>query len=95
MATHRLSVYKYRLAAQQCSYMVDLSEGKISAHSCSVQPACWLLRSGAICLVVDKAAYCMEIIMTLTFFSVTGIYLTIVRGKSHKHTVGFLSVHAT
>lgn len=42
MATCRQPVYKYRLAPQHCSYMVDLSEGKISAYSYSVQ-ACVLV----------------------------------------------------
>lgn len=50
---------------------------------------------GARCLVVDKAAQYMAIIMTVTFISVAGTCVTSVREESPKYTVDFFSAHAT
>lgn len=46
--------------------------------------------SGARCLVVDKAAQCMAIIMTVIFISIAGTCVTSVREESPKYTGFFL-----
>lgn len=95
MATRRQPVYKYRLVSQQCSYMVDLSEGKTSAYSYSVQ-VCVVVT--AWCPMFDSRQGCILHGLNNNsplFFSVAGTYLSSVRGELHKHTVDFLSVRAT